>query len=348
MSNLKKILEYIEENVDVQQREKVKKGVIKALNFENEKPIATDAGISKPFKHLPYKETFYDMRAMLYNQLVPIANNIGADDYMVYSIRANYGTGILPSLFGAQNRLVDDYSMPWCEHLSMLQVEECIEQGVPNLNMGLGGKVMETYEYYSEVLNGYPNAKDAIALYHPDLQGPFDVAHLLFGSEIYLKLYDDCELVHRLLSLVTETYIAFMRKYLSLFGNEFDGYCHHWGTIHKGNIVIRNDSAVNLSLDMYKTFVKPYDNELSREFGGVAMHYCGKDEVWLPDMIQNADISGINFGFVPGNEYGIPFLKYVMSLAKEKKVPVVGYGLTKQELDTIKDTDLIQGVTFAA
>jgi hypothetical protein len=59
-------------------------------------------------------------------------------------------------------------------------------------------------------------------------------------------------------------------------------YTVHWSMLHRGNIMLRNDSAMNLSPDMYAEFGFPYDQALLSAFGGGAMHFCGRGDHWFP------------------------------------------------------------------
>ena len=217
---------------------------------------------------------------------------------------------------------------------------------MPDVDAGLGRRVLDTYEYYQEVFESYPNVKSGVAMYHPDLQGPFDDAHLLIGSDIYMELYDNPDFVHGLLQLITDTYIQFMHRTLSLIGSEFDGYNYHWGSIYKGNITLRNDSAVSLSPDMYREFSMKYDDIIAKEFKSAGMHYCGQNEVWLPAMLQEADIRSLNFGDVPSKTYGEEFLKIAKDFASERQIPIVNYPMTRVEFDGMKDEHLKCGTTF--
>ena len=87
---------------------------------------------------------------------------------------------------------------------------------------------VQTYAFYNEVLKDYPACRKILKLYHPDLQGPFDTAHLIYGSDIYPDLYDEPELIHALLSVVTETYIRLFRRIYPYLSNVQEGSCYHW------------------------------------------------------------------------------------------------------------------------
>ena len=240
----------------------------------------------------PYNDTFNDPEKMLLSQLRgPFFHNQLRDDAPL-NIRSNYGTVILPSILGGSYQLTEN-SLPWAHHLAnRREVEELVDRGVPDLRAGLGGRCFETAAYYRRRLAPYPKLRSAIAIYHPDLQGPFDVAHLLWGHDIFLGLFDSPDLVHRLLALITEAYRAYMRAWKAFIG-EGNDWTTHWDYYIRGGIMLRDDSAVMLSTAHYEEFVKPYDQALLDEFGG-GIHFCGRGTPFVASMSQSRNLSSIN------------------------------------------------------
>ena len=55
----------------------------------------------------------------------------------------------------------------------------------------------------------------------------------------------------------------------------------HWSMMHKGKIMIRTDSGMNLSPEIYDEFIRPYDQRLLNEFGGGAVHFCGRGSHYI-------------------------------------------------------------------
>ncbi len=344
---LKEILKYINENIEIEKKLDSKKVIIDTLNFKNKRAAYVDTTVKNLFKKVPYKEEFYSYEAMLYNQMVPIANNIFSGDDTIYGIRANYGVGTLASFFGAKNVIAHEDSLPWCEHLPRHEIDAILERGVPSFDEGFGKKITETYEFYIDALKDYENIKAGVEFYHPDFQGPFDTTHLLFGNDMYYEFYDEPQTIHDLQNLVSDTYIRHMKKILAdLKIDRQSGYCQHWTTIFKGNIVLRNDTSVSVSDDMYREFVMPYDKKVIEAFNGAAMHYCGERETWLKTMLNESAISSINFGEVPNKNYGAGFLSEVKQHADIKSIPVVNYTVSKEQMQAISQTDLAVGTTF--
>ena len=211
-------------------------------------------------------------------------------------IRANYGTGILSSLFGAEifemPRNMDTLptTKPFEDSDKMRRLAE---NGIPDLKGGFGEKVFTFGEYCAEIFKNYPKIQKYVRVYHPDTQGPLDITDLMWGSEIFYEMYDDPDLVHSVLRTVTDTYKAFLEKWFSIFPNEHE-LSVHWAHLIKGNLMIRLDSAMNISVDFYNEFSKPYDKELLEHFGGGCMHFCGRGDHFVGSMCELDCMAGFN------------------------------------------------------
>lgn len=211
-------------------------------------------------------------------------------------IRANYGTGIMTSLFGAPifEMPRETNTLPTTRSFNDSdKIREILDGGMPDLNGGFGGDVFKFGEYASEVFEKYPKIKKYVKIYHPDTQGPLDIAELLWGSEMFYEMYDDEDFVHGVLRLVTDTYKAFLDKWYTIVPKEKD-ISVHWGIVHRGNIMLRLDSAMNLSPDFYNEFSKPYDTEVFDYFGGGCLHFCGRGDHYIEDACEIESLYGFN------------------------------------------------------
>lgn len=212
-------------------------------------------------------------------------------------VRTNYGTGILSSLFGAEI-----FTMPYRMNTlpttrtfsSTEDMKRLLEKGVPPLDGGFGRKVFEMGEVFAEVFSHYPKIRKYIPVYHPDVQGALDICELMWGGEMFYAMYDEPELVHGVLRLVTDTYKAFLDKWYRLYPPADDKNTH-WNTLYyRGKILLRCDSAMNLSPRLYEEFACSYEAELLHHFGGGAMHFCGRGDHYIEKLCTIPDLTAVN------------------------------------------------------
>ncbi len=194
-------------------------------------------------------------------------------------VRANYGTSILPSLFGVELFIMDRSTNTLPTSLPLQggieTVKALIAGGVPDLHRSLGGRTLEMGRRFVELLSRFPKLQSHVHVYHPDLQGPMDLCEVLWGSSLFMDIMDHPDVVKSFLSLITDTYIAFMRAWTAIIPFARP-HTVHWGMLHRGHIMLRDDSAMNFSPAMFEEFIEPYDQRLLDEFGGGAMHFCGR------------------------------------------------------------------------
>lgn len=242
----------------------------------------------------PYSEAFHDPEKMLVNELAGVYAGAKLRDDRAFTIRANYGVGTIASMFGCSTSLTMD-NMPWCEPLSDARLLDALERGVPEMTAGLGGRVLETERFYLDALAKYAKLSKAVHVFVCDTQGPFDIAHLVMGHRIYTEMYDNPDLVHRLLELATETYIRFTRAQKDVIG-ESDGWSYHSMMKVRGGVRVCEDAPTNISPESYKEFCRPYNERVFAELGGGWVHYCGKGYQLFPHLISTPGLCGINFG----------------------------------------------------
>jgi len=236
-----------------------------------------------------------DFDAMALRQFGECSQRLAKADGLILNVRCDYGTSILPSLFGAEPFIMDEEAntLPTSRPLpGQDAVRKLLDSGLPDLRRGYGSKVLEMGERYVGIAKQYPNICRCVHVYHPDLQGPMDAIELLWGSSVFYALYDTPDLVEELLDLVVATYAAFMRAWQNVVPFK-DGYATHWGLLHKGCIMLRDDSAMNLSPEMFDRFVRPYDQRLLDEFGGGAIHFCGHGDHFVESMSENAGLHAV-------------------------------------------------------
>jgi len=247
---------------------------------------------------LTINQALADPEAMLLHQLGEVYRQVCRRQLTIPSIRANYGTGILPSVLGAELFWMEEQleTLPTARALSGGDpFEKLLAGGEPELARGQGAQVFEAGQYFLEALAAYPKIREAVWIYHPDLQGPVDVLELLVGGEMFTAFYDRPEVVKQALELVTRTYIRFLDRWFERIPRKEHAGCFaHWGLLCRGPVMLRDDSLVNLSDETYREFVKPYDDRILARFGGGAIHFCGKADHCVERMTGTPELTAVH------------------------------------------------------
>ena len=238
-----------------------------------------------------------DPESMVLQQLAGCSAALAAGSGAILNIRPNYGTGILPTIYGADVFRMDDDldTLPtnWPVPGGAEAIRRLLDREAPDLDAGYGRACFATGKLMADLLQNYPKLSRYVRVYHPDFQGPMDVCELLWGSGIFLDLFDLPELVHALLHAVTGTYRRLMHRWQSLLPPH-DPCSAHWGLLFKGQLMIRDDSAMNLSPEMFDEFIRPYDQILLSEFGGGAIHFCGRGDHFIDRLPQMEGVYAVN------------------------------------------------------
>jgi len=240
-------------------------------------------------------ETLDDFDRMALQQFGMCSEAVASGSGALLCVRANYGTGILPSLFGVEMFRMDDEvnTLPTNKPFNDPDIiQALLDRGAPDLRLALGGKVLTMGERYMDIARRYPAIGRHVHIYHPDLQGPMDVVELLWGSRLFLDIVDMPDRVHALLELVTETYIRFMQAWQQIVPPP-NGQSVHWSMLQKGQVMLRDDSAMNLSPQMFDEFIRPYDQRILDVFGGGAIHFCGRGDHYIESMSHMPGLTAV-------------------------------------------------------
>lgn len=234
---------------------------------------------------IPVNKALKDRELMLLRELADASAALAAGNGSVLNIRCNYSTTILPSLFGVEIFYLEDKhdTLPASHPIpdGADGIRRLLDAGIPSFDRGWGPDVFQTARYIQEQLADYPKIREYVRFYHPDLQGPLDVTEMVWGSGLFMEFYDNPDLVKSFLTLVTETYRKFMHQWDELVPPVPGRFCAHWGWGYAGKLVLRDDSAMNLSPEMYREFALPFDSLLLEEFGGGVIHFCGKGDHYI-------------------------------------------------------------------
>lgn len=302
MEKLEIYLNDIEERIDVDQEEQLyqdwitfAEGKWQEEYFDPKRTIKTPSKIQWP--EININDALEDDDLMIISQFAMCSKELENGSGSIMSVRSNYGVGIIPSLFGVK-KFVMPYEMNTLPNVHQLEngiedIKRIIDSNIPDFSAGWGEKVFRLGKRYQEIREKYPKIGKYVRIDHPDAQGPMDLCELLWGSNLFLDLYDHPDLVHSFLRKITDTYKAFLEHWFSIVPN-IDNYHAFFGSLHKGSITVRDDSAMNLSPAIFEEFIYPYDNEVLNHFNGGAIHYCGKGDHFSPYFSKMNKLYAVN------------------------------------------------------
>ena len=234
------------------------------------------------------REMTHDPRKMLKWGLDSIASHLAVGDDAIPALRVEFGTGQVAHAYGCGMYEQED-AMPCAEGTVLSSPEEVEALGNPSLTAGRFGELEEYAAFFRE------NAPDFVRMQIPDIQGPFNNAHLIRGNDILFDFYDAPELVDLLLSKVTDYLIDLarhMQKICAMDPEFFCDWCGWW----KGRARISNCSLHMVSTEFYTRFIQKYDQKFLDAVGGGRIHYCGTHDDGLFDaFFSMGNMSGVDY-----------------------------------------------------
>jgi len=263
-------------------------------------------------------QTFTDQAKMLCMQARAACAVANARSDTVPSIRANLGTGILPATLGLEQEAFPD-KMPWLkEHLTKAQIAKLTPDDIrPRGSFARG---LDMMRFFKQIMG------DSIPVYVMDTQGPFDLAHLLLGDELFVQLYDDPPFVHHLMELCLAMGVKAHRWMKDAVGEPLTAM-HHGNALYTENFGIRicEDTTVMIGPEQMEEFALAYSRRLAREFGGAYVHYCGYNEYLTDAILAAPEFKILNFGHIPGHEHEIDFYRNMEKFEKAGKINYNGW-----------------------
>jgi hypothetical protein len=213
----------------------------------------------------------------------------------IATVRPNLGTIFVPALVG-QRYLVRDGQMPWVVGGLSREAIRAV-RGAPIAK----ADVMQLAEKFYHI--HATSDQVCVAAYHPDTQGVFDVAHLLYGDDIFLDLMDPDgqawidELMEISLDLVVRT----TRQIKRLLGESDTTMIHGHATpqgvcFSDAGIRISEDTATLLSPGTIERFVLPMIEKATSPFGRAFIHYCGRHTAFFDMLCRMPCVCAIDLG----------------------------------------------------
>ena len=239
--------------------------------------ILIPAGQAPGYDMAHYPAWFRDPQAMWESEMCRADPLVDWPTDGIPTVRPNLGVIFVPTMGGLEYSLREG-QMPWpgaplgrdairaARHVNLAETE-------------LMRLAEEFYAIHRE------RGRDAIAAYHADTQGIFDIAHLLYGDEIFYELPDEDQAawVAELLEISLGLYLGASRHLKKLLGQDAGSMVHGHGTPqgvyfpHAG-VRMCEDTPTLLSPEMIERFILPLMEQAAKPFGGAFVHYCGRHD----------------------------------------------------------------------
>jgi hypothetical protein len=244
--------------------------------------------IAAPVPGLPtWEERLADPDVMLAAELAELEPHLLMEDDRVPSVRVEYGTAQVAAAFGC-SIFQPENNLPCAGSHVLSAAQDAFGLRAPDVNAGWYGRAWDWMARWKRLLPEW------IRFDLPDIQSPFNSAHLIRGNDILTDFYDEPAAVDRLLDVVTDFMIAVVEKAWAVIGRD-DGWLSDWGGLWKGRARISNCSMHMISPEFYRRHVLPRDARFLKAVGGGRVHYCGSWPEVIRDYHGLPGLNGLDF-----------------------------------------------------
>lgn len=243
-----------------------------------------------------YSQRFNDPEAMYESERARALDVCDWPTDGIPTVRPNLGVIFIPSIAG-QSYQINDTTMPWpgppLERQAIRQAHH-----VDPADADLMRRAACFYQIHRD------RDADEIAAYHPDTQGVFDLAHLLYGDQIFLDLAEPRQRpwIDELMAICLDLYIGASRQIKHLIGEPAGTMIHGHGTSqgvffpHAG-VRQAEDTATLVSPRMIAQFNLPAVTAAAEPFGnGAFIHWCGRHEALAEQLTGLPCVRAIDLG----------------------------------------------------
>lgn len=215
--------------------------------------------------------------------------NIPSDDYSPF-LHPWYGTGVLASAFGIKV-ICNPKADPAVDLSTMQEPEEIDALPVPVPGeSGAMPQVVRMLDHF--------RAHSDLPVCFTDCQGPLASALQVVGYDKFCYWMQDCPgQIHKLMDKVSDALIAWVKFQKALTGQPLTGCNYPLGVkmpAGSGGVWIADDDSVIMSTDLYREFVKPYNEKVLAAFGGGCIHYCGNSTQNVENYATTKGVTAIN------------------------------------------------------
>ncbi len=242
-----------------------------------------------------YREKFYNPEMMWESEISRARPVTDWPTDGIPTVRPNLGVVFLPSMAG-QDYVLREGMMPWAgEALSPEQIRKALDKDLS------GTELIELAEQFYRIHREKGDGE--VAAYQADNQGIFDIAHLLYGDQIFYDLMDENQWpwVDELLDISRELMVRACRYVKQCIGEGKKWMMHGHGTeqgfyFPDSGLRISEDTPAMIAPDQLDRFVMGSIERCAEEFGSIFMHYCGNHEYFFERLCRSDAIGAIDLG----------------------------------------------------
>ena len=201
-----------------------------------------------------------------------------------------YGTGVVPSAIGCPV-LFQAGEEPAVEGAAIDDPSAVARLQPPDPERdGLMPRVLACIDHF--------RSNSDLPVSFTDNQGPLNIALNLVGLErLFIWMFEQPTAVHELMDFCTTVLIDWVRLQKERAGVGLDhGAYPHMIAIPPGfgGVWLSDDDSTQLSPELYREFVVPYNGRVFEAFGGGTLHYCGNGRHQLENYLATPGLVGLN------------------------------------------------------
>lgn len=196
-----------------------------------------------------------------------------------------YGVGVYAAAYGC------DYIFAGDEPPQTRPIFASVDdlQGIPKPHIKdcqVMNHVLDMIRYFKDQVGDY------IDISLTDTQSTNDTASLILDPcELFVASISDMESIDPFLTQITELIEEFSERQMELIGGNLALPGHIMLCDRKlGGIAVSDDNMAFISPQAYDNSIFPYNERLSRHFGGISIHTCGNASANLKRMAQTPNL----------------------------------------------------------
>ncbi len=169
--------------------------------------------------------------------------------------------------------LVPSFGIPLNEALDntpayTVEMEELLAQPDPDpATSGILPEIRRTIQTIDAL------APSTFRIAYPDMQGPFNLAHAMTGTDAFTAPYEEPELWDEFMTRLTRFWIAVQKNLMEWIPESRRAPLNRF-------VRIAECSVNMVAADFYRDFILPYDKMIADEFGPLHIHPCSGPHVF--------------------------------------------------------------------